>query len=211
MINSHKWLKLTRICLVSLILLGFTSQVSWGEDKVNNHFLDYSFSIPEFSLIPQSSSSFFLQLQSPNPFPEEKQMNNSRPKLNAKKPSSIQEAPNPETLFKPYLKAEKIENTFFTSSLITLSLLNLADFITTNKALRYEGLEEGNPILRPVVKNKAAFALIKAGLTYFNYKLLKKVHRQNKTVGWVLSALSNAVMGYVVWHNLKMIEKAQSR
>jgi len=206
---SHKWLKLIMTCLISLIFMGSSPLVSLGKEKINSPS-DYSFSIPEFSLTSQSSPTFSLELQPVTPLPELKPEEDSTPIPLIPKSDLIKKPPHPETFFKPYLQTEKIENAFFTSTLITLSLLNVADFLSTNKALQYEGLQEGNPLLQPLVKNKVAFGVVKAGLTYLNYQLLKKVHRHNKTVGWILSTLSNAVMGYVVWHNLKMIKKAQA-
>jgi|Deesub1362A_J573_1020465.scaffolds.fasta_scaffold00571_10 hypothetical protein len=213
MVNKHRWIKIIFPGILGLFFTIFTVQIILAaEAKRNENFSkDYSFVIPEFSLVQSSSSPYFFNLRPLKEIPEEIATTNSTPAAEAQISSSPIKVTSPEVLFQQHLRAEKIENVFFTSSLITLSLLNLADFITTNKALQYEGLSEGNPLLKPIVKNKIAFGVVKAGLTYVNYQLLKKVHRRNKTLGWILSTLSNAVMSYVVWHNLKMIEMVRSR
>lgn len=144
------------------------------------------------------------------PLPEnELKFSTSEPNLSLRK--TIQTDLNPEIYFKSHLKQKKIENTLFESSLITLSLLNIADYISTTKALKYPGLEEGNPFMKPFVKNDTLFAAIKAGVSVSNYYLLKKIHRKNKTLAWILSAVSNAALTYVVVHNYQMIEKAKNR
>ena len=103
-------------------------------------------------------------------------------------------------------KSKKIENSFFTTSMVTLAALNVADYFTTITALKHEGLAEGNPMMKPFVDNEWAFAAVKIGLTTGNYFLLKNIHKKNKTLAWILSTAGNFVMSYIVARNLKMID-----
>ena len=102
-----------------------------------------------------------------------------------------------------------IENSLFTTSLVTLVALNVGDFYTTNKGLKYKGLREVNPLLRPFTKNTLVFATVKFGLTALNYHLLKKLYRKNKKLAWAVSIASNFVMSYVVLNNNRLMKNAQ--
>ena len=211
--REYKWTTRILTGVLGLLLFIFAVQPGWSVEAKRNEAVakDYSFVIPEFSLIQADSSPYFFNLRPLPNISQEEATTSPDLETEARISPSTKNVISPEKIFQPHLRAEKIENAFFTSSLITLALLNAADFVTTNKALQHEGLSEGNPLLKPLVKNKIAFGVVKASLTYLNYQLLKKLHRRNKTLGWLLSTLSNAVMGYVVWHNLKMIEKVRSR
>jgi len=104
---------------------------------------------------------------------------------------------------------KSIENLLFTTSLATLVALNAGDFYTTNKALKYEGLKEANPLLGPLTKNTFVFATVKFGITAINYYLLKKLHRKNKKLAWAVSIASNLVMGFIIINNTRLIKNAQ--
>jgi hypothetical protein len=104
---------------------------------------------------------------------------------------------------------KSIENLLFTTSLATLVALNVGDFYTTNKALKYKGLKEANPLLGPLTKNTLVFATVKFGITAINYHLLKKLHRKNKMLAWAVSIASNLVMGYIIINNARLIKNAQ--
>jgi hypothetical protein len=108
-------------------------------------------------------------------------------------------------------KPNGFEAAAFTTSLVTLAALNVADVVTTLQALKYDGLTEANPMMKPFVKNVYVFTAIKLGVTAFNYYLLKKLHIKNKPLAWVLSMAANLAMSYVVAHNLRMIQDARVR
>jgi heme/copper-type cytochrome/quinol oxidase subunit 3 len=112
---------------------------------------------------------------------------------------------NPIELTSP----KNIENSLFKTSLLTFFTLNVGDFYTTNKGLKYKSLKEANPLLRPLTKNTLLFAAVKLGITAINYQLLKKLYKKNKKLAWVVSIASNIVMGYVVVNNTKWIKYAQ--
>lgn len=103
----------------------------------------------------------------------------------------------------------KLENSFFTASLVSFTVLNAADYFSTREALKYSGVEEANPLMKPFAKNDMAFAALKLGMTASNVYLLQKLHEKNKTLAWVISGLCNAALSYVVVHNLKVIQKVR--
>jgi len=107
------------------------------------------------------------------------------------------------------IKAQKVGDSLFTSSLVAFAVLNAADYITTVKALKCDGLCEGNPIMKPIVKNNYVFAAVKIGMTVINYKLMKSLYKKDKKMAWVLSTAFNFAFSYVVANNLKMIQKVQ--
>ena len=123
-------------------------------------------------------------------------------------------APKIQTSFNPTFNLAPKNNlgdSLFTTSLITLTALNLADFYSTSKALKIPGLAEGNPLMKPFVKNDLLFAGVKIGIAALDYILLKKVYKKNKTAGWILSIVANFAMSYVVANNFRLINWAQNR
>jgi hypothetical protein len=94
---------------------------------------------------------------------------------------------------------------------LTLTALNIADVVTTTQALKHDGLTEGNPVMKPFAKNVYLFTAVKLGISALNYHLLKKLHKKNKTLAWVLSMTANLVMSYVVANNVRMIQGARAR
>lgn len=123
-------------------------------------------------------------------------------------------APKIQTSFNPTFNLAPKNNfgdSLFTTSLITLTALNLADFFSTSKALKIPGLAEGNPLMKPFVKNDLLFAGTKIGIDALDYILLKKIYKKNKTMGWILSIAANFAMSYIVANNFKLIDQAQGR
>lgn len=108
------------------------------------------------------------------------------------------------------IKSERLQRSLFNTTLITSAILNVADFVTTVKGLKYESLQEVNPLAKPLVKNPYVFALAKLGITALNYQLMKVIYKKNKKLAWVLSAVSNLALSYVVLNNIRMIQKAQT-
>lgn len=106
-------------------------------------------------------------------------------------------------------KKRGTEDSLFASTLVSLTALNAVDFYTTNKALKIDGLEEANPLMKPFTKNTYVFAAAKLGLTALNCYTLNKVHKNNKTLGWFLSITSNIVLTYIVYNNTKLIQRFQ--
>jgi len=126
-------------------------------------------------------------------------------------PETLQIKQNVHQYYQKRLKLEKIENSFFTASLVSLLVLNVADYISTKKALKYEGISEGNPFLKPIAKNDLAFFAVKAGLTVGNHFLMKKLYKTNKPLAWVISIAGNFFMSYVVANNFNLIQNMNGR
>jgi len=105
--------------------------------------------------------------------------------------------------------SKPIENSLFTTSLVTLVALNAGDFFSTNTALKYKDLKEANPLLSPLTKNTFVFAAVKFGVTAIDYYLLKKLYKKNKKLAWAVSIALNIGMSYVVINNIRWIKYAQ--
>jgi hypothetical protein len=98
----------------------------------------------------------------------------------------------------------------FTASLISLAALNVADYFSTRQALKLPGLSEGNPLMAPFVKNELLFTGVKLGVTALEYFLVRKIYKNNKVLGWVISAAANVAMGYIVSNNIRLIDQARA-
>ena len=125
-------------------------------------------------------------------------------------PETLQINQNIQKYYQKRLKLEKIEKSFFTASLVSILALNVADYISTRKALKYEGVTERNSFLKPFVNNDLAFLAVKMGLTAGNHYLLQKLHKSNKTLAWIVSIASNFILSYVVVNNFKIIQNMKT-
>jgi hypothetical protein len=102
--------------------------------------------------------------------------------------------------FGPAVRSRKA---LFDANLVLMIGLNIADYISTREALKYPGLTETNPLMKPFVKSPAAFAAIKLGTT--------AIFKKNKAVAWVMTTASNALLSYVVANNVRLIQGARAR
>jgi len=110
--------------------------------------------------------------------------------------------------FKPDLKNGKA---LFDANLVLMVGLNVADYFSTREALKYPGLAETNPLMKPFVKNPAVFAAVKFGTTALSYWSMKVIFKRNKTVAWIMTTASNALLSYVVANNLRLVQGARAR
>jgi hypothetical protein len=110
-----------------------------------------------------------------------------------------------------FRQAAKSGKAMFDANLILMVGLNVADYISTREALKYPGLAETNPLMRPFVKSPAAFAAIKLGTTVLSYWSMKAIFKRNKTVAWIMTTASNALLSYVVANNMRLIQGARAR
>lgn len=107
--------------------------------------------------------------------------------------------------------ARRSGRALFDANLVIMVGLNVADYLSTKEALKYPGLEETNPLMRPFVKSPAAFAAIKAGSTVLTYLSFRAIFKRNKTMGWVLTTATNCLLSYVVANNMRLIQAARAR
>jgi hypothetical protein len=110
--------------------------------------------------------------------------------------------------FRPIIRPGKA---LFDANLVLMVGLNIADYFSTREALKYPGLSETNPLMKPFVKNPAAFAAIKLGTTALSYLSMKAIFKKNRTVAWVMTTASNALLSYVVANNVRLIQGARAR
>jgi Domain of unknown function (DUF5658) len=110
--------------------------------------------------------------------------------------------------YKPVVRPGKA---LFGANLVLMVGLNIADYISTREALKYPGLTETNPLMQPFVKSPVAFAAVKIGTTALSYWSMKALFKKNKTVAWIMTTASNALLSYVVANNYRLIQGARVR
>lgn len=140
------------------------------------------------------------------------QLTLNEPQLLESRPFVLTEvtaAPNPNQNIRSTRPGIKIQNSLYATSLITLTALNVADYLSTVQALKHEELEEVNPITKPLTKNIYLFTAVKLGVAALDIYILKNLYKKNKPLAWVLSLAANFAMSYVVANNIKMIRKVQ--
>ena len=101
-----------------------------------------------------------------------------------------------------------VGKTLFDLNLVAMLGLNIADYVSTREALKYPGLHESNPLMRPFIKSPVAFAAVKFGTMALTYLSMKAIFKKNRTVAWVLTAASNVLLSCVVANNMQMIHQA---
>lgn len=114
--------------------------------------------------------------------------------------------------FKPKRnKFQKVEKSLYTTSLIILIALNTADYFSTIKASKYKDLKEINPIIRPLVKNPPFYLILKLGVNAFTLYSMEKLYEKNKKLAWVVSTVANVALSYIVFNNIRLINKSKAR
>jgi hypothetical protein len=98
----------------------------------------------------------------------------------------------------------------FEANLVLMVGLNVADYISTRQALKFPGLAETNPLMKPFVKSPAAFAAVKFGTTALSYLSMRAIFKRNRTVAWVMTTATNALLSYVVANNYRLIGGARA-
>jgi len=136
----------------------------------------------------------------------------SAPVFVISEPPAAVAAPSPavQTSVAAFRSSGGFAKSFFEANLIAMVGLNVADYISTRQALKYPGLEESNPIVKPFVKNPAVFAAFKVGTTALTYWSFKALFKRNRTVAWVLTTATNALLSVVVANNLNHIRQARA-
>ena len=122
---------------------------------------------------------------------------------------------SPQMAFPPRIPSfgpiARPDKAFFDANLVLMVALNVADYVSTREALKYPGLSETNPLMRPFVKSPAAFAAIKFGTTALTYVSMRAIFKRNRTVAWVMTTASNVLLSYVVANNVRLIQGARAR
>ncbi len=122
---------------------------------------------------------------------------------------------SPQIAFPPRVPAfgptSRPGKALFDANLVLMVGLNVADYFSTRQALKYPGLTETNPLMKPFVKSAAAFAAVKLGTTALSYLSMKAIFKRNKTVAWVMTTASNVLLSYIVANNFRLIQGARAR
>lgn len=201
MIRYHRIKQTATITTLSLILLlwlafpGYAEDGTWGNESIPKQ-------IDVFKLDPLSFRLARSQQNNTNIFSLFPATDN-RYDLNQKNlPPILKGKPK---------KNDRLNDSLFTASLLTFTALNIADYITTVKALQLPGLEEGNPVMHPFAKNMVLLGAVKLGISALDFYLLKNIYKKNKTLGWVLSIVGNLALSYVVSHNIRKIQAVSGK
>jgi hypothetical protein len=109
------------------------------------------------------------------------------------------------------IRTAQFGKAMFDANLLAMVALNIADYLSTTEAMKYPGLAEGNPLMKPFVKSPAAFAAVKIGITAATYISFKSMYKTNKPMAWILSTAANFVLGYAVSNNYRLIGMAKGR
>jgi hypothetical protein len=109
------------------------------------------------------------------------------------------------------IRAAKLGDAAFDVNLIAMVALNVADYLSTTQAMKYPGLAEGNPLLKPFVKSPVAFAAVKIGMTAASYFSFKALYRTSKPLAWLAATAANFALGYAVSNNYRLIGMARGR
>jgi hypothetical protein len=185
-------------------LSGFARETEPRNDSLLNRAEPLSFHAIEFRLTPvvQSAAAnipfFTLSLRQSRIQDQEQESFNFTP-IKGKDPQIFEKTQKSE-------QQNRLGNTLYTASLLSLTALNIADYVSTLQALQHEELQESNPLLKPFAKNIIVFSALKIGFTFYDFYVLKKIYKKNKTAGWILSLVGNFAMSYVVSSNLKKIQ-----
>ena len=169
-----------------------------------------SSSLSESPLLPSGSLSALMLSAAPAATPEPEpapEPDFSRITLNPRLVSLT----SAQAIIEPSLRGSRFTDSMFNASLLSLVALNIADFISTRECLKYPHLSEGNPVMKPFVKNDAVFAAVKGGLTIVSYFGTKALYKRSKPLGWIVSLASNLALSYVVSNNVRLLRQAQSR
>ncbi len=114
-----------------------------------------------------------------------------------------------QRIFNGFARRARTEKTLFTTSLVAMTALNVADYFSTKSALKLTGLKEGNPLMKPFVKNAVLFAAVKAGTTVLSVWGMKSLYKRDKTTAWILTTASNFLLSYVVANNMRLVQRAR--
>ena len=113
--------------------------------------------------------------------------------------------------FRPQVNLSGLGDTMYDLSLVAYLALNVADYLSTRECLKYPGLSEGNPVMKPFVKNPYSFAAVKAGLSVVSYLTMKSLYKKSKPLAWVVSLASNMALSYAVSNNYRLLGQAKAR
>jgi hypothetical protein len=170
----------------------------------------FEYSIGETPFVAQLDSALFRLDLLPSSDPAPTLLSAPAPVMNLD-PRSVVLGPSASYAAPRLRTGAAISDALFTASVLSVVALNVADYFSTREALCFPGLQEGNPLMKGIVKDPVKFAAVKIGIAAVSYIGLKSLYKKNKALGWVASAASNILLGYVVSNNYRLIGQAKTR
>jgi hypothetical protein len=145
----------------------------------------------------------------PRPNPSKARVSTTEPEF----PSISRQYLNPTSLIGRYtpnylgrdIRSSSLGSTLFHVSLFSTVALNIADYFSTLEALKRPGLQEGNVMMKTIVKSPVLFAGVKIGISAISYYGLKGLYKKSKPLAWIVSMATNFGMSYVVSNNMRLI------
>ncbi len=210
MTKGRYFLHFKTFCLAMAIFLFLFQPMMGKENAADNDLnspskiIDQEHSVPEYFVpleIEPSLNAELIQLIKKTTLPKDQLDLNS---------IKFESTPASLAHVQKMVKYSRIENSLYTTSLITMTALNVADYFSTLKALKYDGLREANPIMKPFTKNAVLFTAVKLGLTAYNFQFMRKLYKKDKRLAWAVCLITNFAMTYIVINNFKMIRQAQA-
>jgi hypothetical protein len=87
---------------------------------------------------------------------------------------------------------------------VSFGALQGLDYVSTTRALSNGTGREANPVMKPVVGNRAAFLAVKAGATAGTIWLSEKMRRKHPVRAVVFMVATNIAMATIVAHNFSV-------
>jgi hypothetical protein len=193
-----------KISILAVIVLFAAGIANAGVIKHEVAFASSDITLMETALLPMVASPLASLDLLPDPAPKAAYaaMNLS--------PSQVSLNPGYRYLNQSF-RAGRIGDAAFDVNLIAMVALNVADYISTTQAIKYPGLSEGNPLMKPFVKSPVTFAAVKIGMTAVSYFGFKALYKTSKPLAWLASTAANFLLGYAVSNNYRLIGIAKSR
>ena len=88
--------------------------------------------------------------------------------------------------------------------------LNVADYVSTPKALKYPAFQRSIPDAKPFIKAPPPSPPLSSGRPPCPTSM-RALFKRNKTVAWVMTTASNVLLSYVVANNYRLIQGARVR
>ena len=87
---------------------------------------------------------------------------------------------------------------------VSFAALQGMDYVSTRRAIASGAGQEGNPVMRGVAGNPAAFVAIKAGTTVLTTVVAERMWKKHPVRAVALMLAANATLAVVVSHNMSV-------
>ena len=113
----------------------------------------------------------------------------------------VQVAPPAQSFAQPILKRPSALVPMY----VSFAALQGFDYASTTRAISSGAGREGNPVMGPVVGNRAAFLAVKAGSAAGTMWIAERMWKKHPAGAIVFMAALNGVMATVVTHNMRVV------